>query len=301
MGKTLKEERRKKKEERRKKKEERRKEKRMKPWELLYHFYRLGKSKHFTLEEQAMYSQLVWLAWESGKWNGLQVTNNRMKDFIGKKDDRAIEKPRNSLIQLGLIKYSKGKKGSPSKYTLLPVAPLFVSAGEDENTEEKGAGRREGKYTVKTPPQVAAQAVTKPVAHIKKRERKGEEKPLHPLYLKNLSVCKPSPDEKKLKEVAAFFSQCKGSKGTPFDEKKMKEWLEKGISKETLFYAFEESALRDRFHWGYINQVIENKEAIQHKGGENHEFTRIAQSGTRARGGGNSKDESFYPLTTTRL
>ncbi len=227
----------------------------MKPWELLYRFYVLGKSKHFSLEEQAMYSHLVWLAWESGQWSGLQVTNNRMKDFIGKKDDRAIEKPRNRLVQFGLISFTRGKKGSPTKYSLLPQ-------------EGKYSVKKEGgtKYTVKNTAQEGGHEGEKTPGIISKGKGiKKEQKGPAPAgtgfgsLLTGEELALSKQREEDIQTLFDFFGRCDAGLPSSYDRGKIEALLNEGYLKAEIYEAIRQGAENKAVKWPYIVKVLENK------------------------------------------
>lgn len=233
----------------------------MKPWELLYHFHRLREHKHFKPRELALYSHLVWTGWEAGRWNGLQVTNERLKVAADCANDQTLDRARNALIQAGLLTYARGKKGHPSRYTLLDPAPDRPKKEKPLQIEGQNAGNGEG--------QNEGQSGDILRLRIEKEKKISSSGSFADVASLNSATVKSLVD--------AFDGyNPKGSSGKT--QQRIEECLGQGYSPQELLYAFDRADRANAFHWNYIFGVLKGCKGEKAKAGkETSPATSVSQ------------------------
>ena len=80
---------------------------------------------NFDTNAFSLYIRLLMINNKAGRIEWFGVTNERLIVETGL-NEKSIIKARNDLIQKGFINYAKGKKGSPSRYSIVPLDENFL-------------------------------------------------------------------------------------------------------------------------------------------------------------------------------
>ena len=81
-------------------------------------FYRWLETNHLQIQSQLLFLKLIHLFNISGWSEWLAVDNQRMMSLVQTKREQTFIDWRDRLMEKKLIFYTKGRKGSPSKYKL---------------------------------------------------------------------------------------------------------------------------------------------------------------------------------------
>ncbi len=81
-------------------------------------FYRWLEMNHLQIQSQLLFLKLIHLFNISGWSEWLAVDNQRIMSLVQTKREKTFIEWRNKLLGKKLIFYTKGRKGSPSKYKL---------------------------------------------------------------------------------------------------------------------------------------------------------------------------------------
>lgn len=79
-------------------------------------FERWLETHYLSANAQLLWYKLFLLSNKCGFCEYIQVDNQRLMSYLHISREQSLVDIRSQLIQAGLIKYTKGKKGSPSKY-----------------------------------------------------------------------------------------------------------------------------------------------------------------------------------------
>lgn len=89
--------------------------------DYLNNFNRWLESNYLPVSSQLLYFKLLDVYNRAGWREQVQVDNRRLMIMAGVATEKAAINARNKLIEAGLIRYTKGAKGNPSKYELVKI------------------------------------------------------------------------------------------------------------------------------------------------------------------------------------
>ena len=100
-------------------------------------FYRWLETNHLQIQSQLLFLKLIHLFNISGWSEWLTVDNQRMMSLVQTKREKTFIEWRNKLLGKKLIFYTKGRKGSPSKYKLNDEITFISEAKSEVKSEVK--------------------------------------------------------------------------------------------------------------------------------------------------------------------
>ena len=100
-------------------------------------FYRWLETNHLQAQPQLLFLKLIHLFNISGWSEWLAVDNQRIMSLVQTKREKTFIEWRNKLLGKKLIFYTKGKKGSPSKYKLNDEITFISEAKSEVKSEVK--------------------------------------------------------------------------------------------------------------------------------------------------------------------
>ena len=106
-------------------------------------FYRWLETNHLQIQSQLLFLKLIHLFNISGWSEWLAVDNQRIMSLVQTKREKTFIEWRNKLLGKKLIFYTKGKKGSPSKYKLNDEITFISEAKSEVKSEVKRAVKSE--------------------------------------------------------------------------------------------------------------------------------------------------------------
>ena len=100
-------------------------------------FYRWLETNHLQIQSQLLFLKLIHLFNISGWSEWLAVDNQRIMSLVQTKREKTFIEWRNKLLGKKLIFYTKGRKGSPSKYKLNDEITFISEAKSEVKSEVK--------------------------------------------------------------------------------------------------------------------------------------------------------------------
>ena len=100
-------------------------------------FYRWLETNYLQVQSQLLFLKLIHLFNISGWSEWLAVDNQRIMSLVQTKREKTFIEWRNKLLEKKLIFYTKGKKGSPSKYKLNDEITFISEAKSEVKSEVK--------------------------------------------------------------------------------------------------------------------------------------------------------------------
>ena len=113
-------------------------------------FYRWLETNHLQIQSQLLFLKLIHLFNISGWSEWLAVDNQRIMSLVQTKREKTFIEWRNKLLEKKLIFYTKGKKGSPSKYKLNDEITFISEAKSEVKSEAKSEVKSEVKSEAQT-------------------------------------------------------------------------------------------------------------------------------------------------------
>ena len=113
-------------------------------------FYRWLETNHLQIQSQLLFLKLIHLFNISGWSEWLAVDNQRIMSLVQTKREKTFIEWRNKLLGKKLIFYTKGRKGSPSKYKLNDEITFISEAKSEVKSEVKRVVKRAVKSEAQT-------------------------------------------------------------------------------------------------------------------------------------------------------
>ena len=113
-------------------------------------FYRWLETNHLQIQSQLLFLKLIHLFNISGWSEWLAVDNQRIMSLVQTKREKTFIEWRNKLLGKKLIFYTKGRKGSPSKYKLNDEITFISEAKSEVKSEAKSEVKSEVKSEAQT-------------------------------------------------------------------------------------------------------------------------------------------------------
>ncbi len=113
-------------------------------------FYRWLEMNHLQIQSQLLFLKLIHLFNISGWSEWLAVDNQRIMSLVQTKREKTFIEWRNKLLGKKLIFYTKGRKGSPSKYKLNDEITFISEAKSEVKSEAKSEVKSEVKSEAQT-------------------------------------------------------------------------------------------------------------------------------------------------------
>ena len=113
-------------------------------------FYRWLETNHLQIQPQLLFLKLIHLFNVSGWSEWLAVDNQRIMSLVQTKREKTFIEWRNKLLGKKLIFYTKGRKGSPSKYKLNDEITFISEAKSEVKSEVKRVVKSEVKSEAQT-------------------------------------------------------------------------------------------------------------------------------------------------------
>ena len=101
--------------------------------ELLNDFHRWLRSNYLPGNSRLLYYSLLAVFNEAGWPESIQVDNYRLMSMIDVRTERVAISARDKLVDLGFIRYSRGKKGCPNTYFITRKTIEKVSQFDSES------------------------------------------------------------------------------------------------------------------------------------------------------------------------
>ena len=106
-------------------------------------FYRWLETNHLQIQSQLLFLKLIHLFNISGWSEWLAVETRRIMSLVQTKREKTFIEWRNKLLGKKLIFYTKGRKGSPSKYKLNDGITFISEAKSEAKSEVKSEVKSE--------------------------------------------------------------------------------------------------------------------------------------------------------------
>lgn len=107
--------------------------------ELLNDFHRWLRSNYLPGNSRLLYYSLLAVFNEAGWPESIQVDNYRLMSMIDVRTERVAISARDKLVDLGFIRYSRGKKGCPNTYFITRNTIEKVSQFDSESGSVSGS------------------------------------------------------------------------------------------------------------------------------------------------------------------
>lgn len=108
--------------------------------ELINAFEKWLETNYLPSSAQLLWYKLISLFNKAGWSEWITVDNYRLMAILDIKREATFISYRDKLINMGLFKYQKGKKGSPNKYKICTVN--FESINSSINSSKKSSKKR---------------------------------------------------------------------------------------------------------------------------------------------------------------
>jgi len=167
-----------------------------------------------------------WLVVENVELMALLKTRNE-KSFIGYRD---------KLIEVGLIEFKKGKKGSPSRYKMNSLLNCTCNL--------------QAQTTVETTVQMPVQTTVHPTASYKQNETKRN----------NLVVTTAPDGDKRMGDVISHYADVLASFPSTTVVGELPEYLE-AMDTDVIIDAIDRAAAEGKRQWSYIKGILRNRKA----------------------------------------